>query len=196
MSAVVRPARAIGKAATGAIAFATGIEVVETVLLWTSVYAEPSPTAYWVSLLANVVAGVLFVVWMNQARLNADAITSKHQARYTNMWVFVGWIIPFANLFIPYAVMQDIWRGSDRSRPMTGLKQRPQSGLVTAWWLCYIGSNVISAVSVMSAVQDVVTLATISVLALIAAAVLAGRMISLVNEMQVTEPSASPAPAA
>ncbi|MDX8037280.1 DUF4328 domain-containing protein [Lentzea sp. BCCO 10_0856] len=185
---VVRPAHAIGTAAAGAIAIAVTAEVATTAMLWVTVSVAAAEISYWISLLVHVVAGVLFVVWMSQARLNADVITSTHQARYTNMWVFVGWIIPLANLFIPYAVMQDIWRGSDRTRPMAGLKQRPASGLVKAWWLCYIGSNLISTVAGLSAEQDVAMLATIAVLASITAAVLAAQMIKQVNGMQEAVP--------
>lgn len=186
----------MGTAATAAIAFTVGIEVVETALMWISAYQEPSPFAYWLTVVSQTTAAVLFVMWMHKARQNADQITSKHQARWTGMWVFVGWIIPVANLFIPYAVMQDIWRGSDHARPMVGLQRRPQSGLVKAWWFVYIGSNVLFAVIGYSAAQDVPFLATVAVLGWVAAAVLAARMIRTVNEMQVSEPTASPAPAA
>ncbi|GLY49635.1 DUF4328 domain-containing protein [Lentzea sp. NBRC 102530] len=196
MSSVVRPAHAVGVVATAAIAFAVGVETIEAVMAWALVSAQVDEVTYWVSLLVHVVAGIAFVVWMNQARFNADTITSKHQARWTNMWVFVGWIIPVANLFIPYAVMQDVWRGSDRTQPMVGLRQRPLSGLVRAWWLCWIGSNVLATVSWRSAPQDVALLITISTSLSIAAAVLVARMIRVVNEMQVSVPSAYPAPAA
>lgn len=78
---------------------------------------------------------------MKQVRHNADVITSTHQHRFTKVWVFVGWFIPIANLYIPYAVMQDIWRGSDRSQPTLGLQHREPSGLVLLWWLCFLVSN-------------------------------------------------------
>lgn len=181
---VVRPVRGIGTAATGLIAFSAGIQVVTAAMLWASVDLASSVAADLIAVFVQLVAGVLFIAWMRGARLNSDAITSRHQHRYTNMWVVLGWFIPFGNLVIPYAVMQDIWRGSDRTQPMVGLQKRRKSGLVTAWWLTYIGSNVLGVVAGRSALDDVALLFTISAAGLVAAAVLAARVIKQVNEMQ------------
>lgn len=178
--------RGIGTAATGVIAFSAGAQVVTAALLWTSVDPSSGLAADLVALFVQVVAGVLFIAWMRQARLNSDVITSRHQHRWTNMWVILGWVIPFGNLFIPFAVMQDIWRGSDRTRPMAGLQQRPQSGLVTGWWITYIGSNVLGVIAGRGAVDDYALLSTISAAGMVAAAVLAAQMIKRVNEMQET----------
>ncbi|MFC3894655.1 DUF4328 domain-containing protein [Lentzea rhizosphaerae] len=183
-SEVVRPVRGIGTAATGTIAFSAGTQVVSAAMLWTPVDVESILSATWIAMFVQVVAGVLFIAWMRQARLNSDVITSRHQHRYTNMWIVVGWLIPFANLFIPYAVMQDIWRGSDRTQPMVGLQKRPKSGLVTAWWITYISSNALGVVAGRSAVDDMALLYTVSALGLVGAAVLAARMIKRVTDMQ------------
>jgi hypothetical protein len=106
----------------------------------------------------------------------------------------VGWFIPIANLYIPYAVVQDIWCGSDRANRMVGLQQRPQSSLITAWWICFLLSNV--SLTLPASRSQIATLATISALLSVAAAVLAARVIRRINDLQVSEPSASPAPAA
>ena len=180
----VRPVRGIGAAATGMIALSAATQVVTAVLLWTSVDPASGLAADLVALLVQVVAGVLFIAWMRRARLNSDAITSRHQHRWTNMWVILGWFIPFGNLFIPYAVMQDIWRGSDRTQPMVGLRQRPQSGLVTGWCITYIGSNVLGVIAGRAALDDFALVSTISTAGLVVAAVLAAQMIKRVNEMQ------------
>jgi FtsH-binding integral membrane protein len=181
---VVRPVRGIGTAATVSIAVSAGIEVIIAVMAWISVDPASSTAVDLISVYVQFVAAVLFIAWMHRARLNSDVITSRHQHRYTNVWVVVGWIVPLANLFIPYAVMQDIWRGSDRTQPMVGLQKRPQSGLVTAWWITYIGSNVLGVVAGQSALDDVPALYTICAAGFVAAAVLAARMIKQVNEMQ------------
>jgi hypothetical protein len=176
--------RGIGTAATGMIAFSAGTQVVTAVLLWTSADPASGLAADWIAAFVQVVAGVLFIAWMRQARLNSDDITSRHQHRWTNMWVIVGWVIPFGNLVIPYAVMQDIWRGSDRTQPVVGLRQRPQSGLVTGWWITFIGSNALGLIAGGSAPDDVALLSTISAAGLVVAAVLAAQLIKRVNGMQ------------
>ncbi|MEU3646707.1 DUF4328 domain-containing protein [Lentzea sp. NPDC034063] len=187
-SEVVRSVRGFGTAATGAIAFSAATQVVTAALLWISVDEATVLAAGFVALLVQVVAGVLFIAWMRQARLNSDTITSRHQHRWTNMWVIVGWIIPFANLFIPYAVMQDIWRGSDRTQPMVGLQKRPQSGLVTGWWITYIGSNALGVIAGRAALDDYALLSTVSTAGLVVAAVLAAQMIKQVTERQEAVP--------
>ncbi|GGU78460.1 DUF4328 domain-containing protein [Lentzea flava] len=179
----VRPARGAGTAATVLIWVAAASEAVIAVQLWAAVEGDPATFAWWFSLAVHVTAGIAFVVWMSQTRLNSDVITSKHQHRFTNMWVFVGWILPFANLYIPYAVMQDIWRGSDRARPQVALRQRPQSQLITAWWICFMASNVLASVPG----PDVVTWGTLSAGLGVVAAMLCGRMIRQVNDRQAAE---------
>lgn len=176
--------RGLGTAATGTIAFSAGTQVVSAAMLWTPVDAESISSANWIAMFVQVVAGVMFIAWMRQARLNSDVITSRHQHRYTNVWVVLGWVVPFANLFIPYAVMQDIWRGSDRTQPMVGLQKRPKSGLVTAWWITYVCSNALGVMAGRSAVDDMALLYTVSALGLAGAAVLAARMIKRVTDVQ------------
>lgn len=185
---VVRPVHGAGALATGGIAFAAGLQVVSAVLLWTAVDESTAIAVDWMALLVQVVAGVLFMVWMGRARLNSDEITSKHQHRYANMWVYLGWFIPFGNLVIPFVVMQDIWRGSDRTRPMVGLQKRPKSGLVTAWWIFYIASNALGVLAGRAAWEDYALLSSISAAGLVVAAVLAAQMIKQVNAMQEVEP--------
>jgi len=192
---VIKPAQGLAGAATVAIGLAAGVHVVSAVLLLMSADEATSLTLDVLMLLMQVVAGVLFIAWMGRMRANSDVITSKHQHRYTTMWVYLGWFIPFGNLFIPFAVMQDIWRGSDRSQPMVGLQQRPKSGLVTAWWICYIASNGLALVAVRSAEGDYAALSAVAAAGTVAAAVLAARMIKQVTLMQLIEPFSGPVPA-
>ncbi|MFD4670613.1 DUF4328 domain-containing protein [Lentzea sp. NPDC058450] len=200
---VLRPVHGIGRAATVLMGISAGISVLGSVFLWLTVDADVltplgAATSFilsWADLVALVVTAAAFIVWMYYARQNADEITSKHQHRFTRPWVIFGWFIPIANLFIPQMVMQDIWRGSDRANRMIALDQRPKSGLITGWWLCFVISNV-SLTLPQQYSYELATLSTISALLSIAAAVLAARVLRQINEMQVSVPSASPAPAA
>ncbi|WP_325051084.1 DUF4328 domain-containing protein [Lentzea atacamensis] len=149
----------------------------------------------WALLVGFVGAAIAFIVWMNRARHNSEAITSDQRHRFRNVWVFVGWFIPIENFCIPYAVMQDIWRGSDRSQPMLGLQHRDTSGLVLLWWLCFLLPN-FSISLPPKYVFELTVFATISAALSVAAAVLAARMIRELNAVQVSGPTASPAPAA
>ncbi|MDT7782057.1 MAG: hypothetical protein QOF58_476 [Pseudonocardiales bacterium] len=186
---VVRPLHGLGTAATAAIAVTAGLQVVTAIVLWMSVNESAAALVDVAVLWVNALAAVLFVAWMHRARLNSDVITSAHQHRYKNMWVVLGWFIPFGNLVIPFVVMQDIWRGSDRTQPMVGLQQREKSGLVTAWWLCYIGSNGLAVVAAKSAWEDYALVFTLSAALAVVAAMLAAQMIKQVNAMQIAVPS-------
>lgn len=194
----IKPVHGVGQAATILIGLSAAFEVLVAVLDWFPsllMIAEIYVLISWVSLVLLVVTGITFVVWMNQARLNSDVITSKHQHRWTNMWVFVGWIVPIANFFIPYAVMQDIWRGSDRTDRLVPLQDRPKSGLILGWWLTFLLSSLTGFLAGSDA-QNLAVWSTISALSGVVAAVLAAKMIRQVNDLQVSEPNASPAPAA
>ncbi|SFR20240.1 protein of unknown function [Lentzea waywayandensis] len=200
---VLRPVHGVGLAATVLIGISAGINVLEAVFVWLTVDADQYTTLgttvafmlSWISLVAFVVTAATFMVWMYHARLNSDAITSRHQHRFTRTWVILGWFIPIANLVIPHSVVQDVWRGSDRALRMVALEQRPKSSLITAWWICFLLSNIALTLP-QSLSYELATFATVSALLSVAAAVLAARVIRQINDLQVTEPSASPAPAA
>ncbi|MFI6102006.1 DUF4328 domain-containing protein [Lentzea sp. NPDC051213] len=200
---MLRPVHGAGLAATVLIGIVAGVKVLVAVLGWLTVDADQytplgaavAAALSWIWLVAFVVAAITFMVWMHHARLNADTITSPHQSRFAKLWVYLGWFIPIANLYIPYAVMQDIWRGSDRSQPMIGLRQREPSGLILLWWLCFLFSNVSLTLPPKYAFE-VAVFATISALLSVVAAVLGARVIRQVNDMQINEQNAFPAPAA
>lgn len=151
----------------------------------------------WIWLVTYVVAGITFMVWMYLARLNSHATASRHQHKWAQMWTIVGWLIPIVNLFVPYAVMQDIWRASDTRHGTLALQLRPKSSLVTAWWACWISSFVLAYIG-GRLLTDFAVWSTLSTAATIAAAVLAIRIIRTLNDVQhsFNEPTAFPAPAA
>lgn len=191
-----------GLVATILIAVVAVTKILVAVLAWLTADADQfTPLGAAVAsvlsgiwLVAFVLAAITFMLWMNRARRNSEAITPQ-QHRFRNVWVFLGWLIPIANLYIPYAVMQDIWRASDRSQPALGLQQREPSGLVLLWWICFLASNFSLSLPPQYGVELAV-FATISALLTVAAAVLGAQVIRRLNAAQVTGQNAFPAPAA
>jgi fumarate reductase subunit D len=55
-----------------------------------------------------LVAGIVFVVWLHRARINAEY--SSFRQRRARAWTFWGWIVPIVSLWIPFQVLGDIWR--------------------------------------------------------------------------------------
>ncbi|MGW1889526.1 DUF4328 domain-containing protein [Streptomyces sp. NPDC002004] len=81
---------------------------------------------------ALVVCGIVFVVWLRAARVNAEVFRPDGH-ELSRGWVFWGWVVPIANLWYPRRVVLDVWRSSDPRRP-DGPGPRPSHGLVNAWW--------------------------------------------------------------
>ena len=81
-------------------------------------------------LLTVLAAGVVYLFWLRAARDNPEVLDSGGQRR-DRRWLFWGWIVPGANLVIPFQFVGDIWRAS---RPPVSTTRMQ---LVYLWWLAY-----------------------------------------------------------
>jgi hypothetical protein len=83
-----------------------------------------------------VLSIVTFLIWVNQANKSLQHLGVEGM-NFTSGWA-VGWFfIPIANLFRPYQVVQELWKGSDPETPpddSTAWLQTPASALVGVWW--------------------------------------------------------------
>lgn len=88
--------------------------------------------------IASLLAGLMLLAWMGQAYTNLHSLNVKLLGN-KSLRCFWGWIIPFANLVIPYRTMQDIWKASDPSvtDPKTWLLQK-SSVLISTWWFTHL----------------------------------------------------------
>jgi hypothetical protein len=100
----------------------------------------------WLSVIAiYLFAAVVFLVWIH--RMNR-AVRKYTQAdlSYTPGWS-VGWfLVPIANLFMPYKVVKELWIATEPDRP-AGLFSMAgaASPIVLWWWLLWIGSGLIGS---------------------------------------------------
>ena len=72
-----------------------------------------------------------FIMWFRRAYYNLHMLP-WHNARYTEGWAAGSWFVPIINLWWPYQIMIDIWRGTQNA-----LKERlgePQSAAIVGWW--------------------------------------------------------------
>ncbi|QNE73492.1 DUF4328 domain-containing protein [Streptomyces finlayi] len=60
---------------------------------------------------ATALCAIVFLAWLWSVRDNARALSGK-RPRYAWPWVYAGWVIPIANLWIPRGVIADIHRSS------------------------------------------------------------------------------------
>ncbi|MEY9843729.1 hypothetical protein ABH940_000790 [Streptacidiphilus sp. BW17] len=84
------------------------------------------------TLLVWFVTGVVFLVWLWRARINAELLRGVESQHRSRPWVIGAWITPVANLWYPYQVLRDIWRASAPKRPA------PSLTLVQWWWACFL----------------------------------------------------------
>ncbi len=54
---------------------------------------------------------IAFLAWLWRARDNARTLSGQ-RPRYAWPWVYAGWIVPVANLWIPRGIIADIYRAS------------------------------------------------------------------------------------
>jgi Domain of unknown function (DUF4328) len=200
-----RPVRGAALAASLGLAV---VQMVELVSLFTRLDEVRTATtasehvARVLNVLQSVgvaVAGTTFLVWLFQARRNAEVIGGVRQ-RWGTPWLVLGWVVPVVNLWIPRRIMIDIWKASEPERPAL----RPYA-LVDVWWGCFLAGNlggnlVGSLLAVRHATKAAnVVYALNSVFAFVAA-VLAGFMIREISRSQeragrhpsVTSPAAVP----
>ncbi|MFJ4201852.1 DUF4328 domain-containing protein [Streptomyces sviceus] len=79
--------------------------------------------------LLTVLCAALFIGWLGRMRDNALALSGR-PPRYAGIWVYVSWIVPVANLWIPRGIVADIHHRSapDRKLPV----------VVNVWWALWL----------------------------------------------------------
>ncbi|WP_328494389.1 DUF4328 domain-containing protein [Streptomyces sp. NBC_00414] len=87
-----------------------------------------------VQVTALVVAAVLFLVWFQRARVNAE-VFNPFGHRMKRGWTCWSWFVPIVNLWFPRRIMEDVW---DASSPAG----RASHGLVNTWWTLWVVSLV------------------------------------------------------
>lgn len=104
---------------------------------------EASAAVGALNLLGMIAAAVLFIRWLLHARRNVDALGARGLV-HGHPWVAWGWFVPLFNLFRPYQVVEEIWRGSDPQpgRPL-GILSESSPGWMPVWWGCWLVSGVL-----------------------------------------------------
>ncbi|MEU9474464.1 DUF4328 domain-containing protein [Streptomyces sp. NPDC048191] len=75
------------------------------------------------------VCALLFLSWMWRLRDNARALSGR-TPKYLGFWVYLGWVLPVFNLWIPRGIVVDAFRGSAPGRRL------PRS--VNVWWTLWL----------------------------------------------------------
>jgi hypothetical protein len=148
-------------------------------------------------LLALLAAAVVFIVWLWRARGNAEFFCYGRHRRGRG-WVIGGWFCPVVNFWFPKQIVDDVIAASDPRTPLLpDLRRIPSHGLVLAWWLTWVATEVIGHINnpdLASDVQDVSAqasgagLSTLGVGLTAICAALAVRVVRLVDRLQMSRP--------
>ncbi|MFD8807109.1 DUF4328 domain-containing protein [Streptomyces sp. NPDC059597] len=76
-----------------------------------------------------VICAVFFISWMWRVRDNSVAL-SRERPKYAGFWVYLGWVLPVANLWIPRGMIADAYRKSVPGRMLPSV--------VTVWWVLWL----------------------------------------------------------
>jgi hypothetical protein len=68
----------------------------------------------WV--MATGVTGIFFLAWLCRARMTAASYGPGCVGAYRT-WTVAGWLCPVVNLWVPYRILADVLRASDRPDP-------------------------------------------------------------------------------
>ncbi|BBC35193.1 hypothetical protein SGFS_064870 [Streptomyces graminofaciens] len=78
---------------------------------------------------ATLICALTFLLWLQRLRDNARTLSGR-PPRYAGIWVYAGWIIPVANLWIPRGVVADIHHA--------GAPEARLPRAVNWWWALWL----------------------------------------------------------
>lgn len=91
-----------------------------------------------IRLFTILLTGVLFLRWLWQMRVNAEALAPGGH-RMKRGWTTGAWLVPVGCFFLPKRILNDIWAASsppDHPR-RTGV-------LLTSWWLSFVAAQLLA----------------------------------------------------
>jgi len=106
-----------------------------------------------VALTLLAATGVAFVAWLFVEYRRVEERGGR--VRHRTGWAIGGWVVPFANLYIPFMVVDDVWRDA-AGEP--GASDRAASiPVVPLWWAGWLGGLFLAA-GASSKAEDASTL--------------------------------------
>lgn len=130
-----QPVSGLGVAASVLIGLVALADVLQTVAAANALRQQEIMFGVWY-FLALLAAAVVFMIWLWRARSNVELAAGPRSQRLGRGWAVGGWICPIVNLWFPYQYLVDVWRAS--------APRDTADGLVLAWWLAYLASNVVA----------------------------------------------------
>ncbi len=86
---------------------------------------------------ASPVTVAVFLFWFYAARVRAER--SDWPQRRARGWAFWGWVIPIADLWVPFQIMRDVWRAS-----LPPSLRSKAAWLPAVWWVSWLLEGLLS----------------------------------------------------
>ncbi|MGR6975065.1 DUF4328 domain-containing protein [Streptomyces cynarae] len=183
MSTARKAPRILARSAQAAIAAATVADafraaaVRDHYLQHTEASLNKSGFISMIFLYLMTLAIVLFLVWLDRSRRNAQELSPR--APVPSRGLMIGaWFMPVVNFFMPRQHVLDIGRASSAS-----WEQKRDTTLVNVWWVAWITHAVVRTVGGWVAPGAMAFLVAAEAL-MIAAAVLLGLVIERITALQ------------
>lgn len=99
-----------------------------------------------------ITISVIYLFWKNRAYKNLDSLKAFRR-EYSSGWAVGAYFVPFLNLFKPFQIMREIWKGSDPgyidndSESGTNWKAAPSNILLPVWWIIFLIDSVLGNIS-------------------------------------------------
>ncbi len=88
---------------------------------------------------------IAFLMWFHRAHRNLPSLGCRN-LKYSPGWAVGAWFVPILNLFRPFQIMGEIWRGSDSTAlafDSPNPRVRSASPLVGWWWGLWIAKGIV-----------------------------------------------------
>ena len=128
-----------------------------------------------------LVAGVVFLLWLYRARVNAEMLAVRPQ-RLGRGWTVGAWFVPLGNIVLPPLVVADVWRASSGR----------SSGLVAAWWTAVLGAWALDVCGTVSGVYTKVAAVAFTIEAAVTL-IAAGLLMAIIREISRAQGGTVPA---
>ncbi len=97
---------------------------------------------------------VFVPLWMHRASANLRGL-GRYGMEFSPGWCAGWFFVPFANLVKPVQAMAEIWRASDPNESEGAWIRSRSTPLIAVWWATWLGSGVMSWVSVLAKSPEV-----------------------------------------
>ncbi len=93
--------------------------------------------------LGILAAGIVWLIWQFRAQSNLRALGVAN-LRFSPGWVVGWWIIPVANLAMPYLTVRELYKGSEPGGGAVDWMSARTAATIPLWWAAWLLQNVLA----------------------------------------------------